>query len=66
MALTKTVEESLREAQSHLRNALAFSARSEEPYISKHIADYLNNIESLISAIDLIERADKVIKELEE
>ena len=38
MALTDTVEYSLREAQENLRNALAFSARNEKPYVSKHIA----------------------------
>ena len=39
MALSKQVEESLVEAQEDLRNALSFSARTEKPYVSKHIAD---------------------------
>ena len=45
MALTNSVEYSLREAQESLRNALAFSARGEKPYVSKHIADILANID---------------------
>mgnify|MGYP001495287643 CR=1 FL=1 len=35
--LTRQVEDSLRAAQEHLRDALAFAARSEKPYVSKHI-----------------------------
>ena len=48
MALTVQVEESLRDAQSQLKNALAYSARNEESYISKHIADMLMQIDNLI------------------
>ena len=46
MTLSQQVEYSLREAQESLRNALAFAARNEKPYISKHIADMLANIDS--------------------
>ena len=62
MALTDTVEYSLREAQESLRNALAFSARNEKPYISKHIADMLANIDNLIDTADVIEH----LRELEQ
>jgi len=48
MALTKQVEDSLREAQLNLKNALAYSARNEESYISKHIADMMMQIDNLI------------------
>ena len=41
MSLSTQVEDSLREAQSNLRNALSFASRSEKPYVSKHIADML-------------------------
>ena len=34
MTLSTPVEESLREAQSNLRNALSFAARTESPYTS--------------------------------
>ena len=33
MALSKTVEDSLTEAESNLRNALAFAARQERPMV---------------------------------
>ena len=37
MALSDTVKESLRDAQEDLRNALAAAARTEKPFVSKHI-----------------------------
>ena len=58
IALSQQVEDSLRESQECLRNALAFSARNEKSYISKHIADMLMTIDSLIdmqTMIDTIE-----------
>ena len=62
MPLTQQVEYSLREAQEALRNALAFSARNEKPYISKHIADMLANIDNIIDTADVIEH----LRELEQ
>ena len=59
MALTQQVEYSLREAQEALRNALSFSARSEKPYVSKHIADMLANIDNLIDASEIIEKLNE-------
>ena len=41
MALSQQVSDSLDDAKASLRNALSFAARTEEPYISKHIADIL-------------------------
>ena len=58
MALSQQVEYSLREAQEALRNALSFAARSEKPYVSKHIADMLANIENLVDAIDIVEKLE--------
>tara|TARA_R100000234_G_scaffold94780_1_gene63024 strand:+ start:285 stop:527 length:243 start_codon:yes stop_codon:yes gene_type:complete len=58
MALSKQVEESLRDAQSNMRNALAFSARGEKPYVSKHIADMLLRIDNLIDVSDVIEKLE--------
>ena len=62
MTLTNAVEYSLREAQESLRNALAFSARNEKPYVSKHIADMLANIDNIIDTADVIEH----LRELEQ
>ena len=53
--LTTQVEDSFRAAQEHLRDALAFAARGEKPYVAKHIATFLADIDNLIDAQDLIE-----------
>jgi len=53
--LTRQVEESLRAAQEHIRDALAFAARGERPYVAKHIAGFLADIDNLVDAQDLIE-----------
>ena len=58
MALSQQVEDSLRESQECLRNALAFSARNEKSYISKHIADMLMTIDSLMDIETIIEKIE--------
>ncbi len=54
--LTQQVEDSLRAAQEHLRDALAFAARGEKPYVAKHIASFLADIDNLVDAQDIIEK----------
>ena len=67
MAISKPVEESLRAAQDDLRDALAFAARGEEPFISKHIASFLADIENLIDAQEMMEKfRDQLTKRDEE
>tara|TARA_R100001082_G_C4262982_1_gene116351 strand:+ start:309 stop:506 length:198 start_codon:yes stop_codon:yes gene_type:complete len=58
MPLTPQVETSLRDAQSNLRNALSYSARTEKPYVSKHIADMLAQIDAIIDVQSLIEKVE--------
>ena len=41
MALSKSVEESLTEAEASLRNALAYAARQERPIICNSISELL-------------------------
>ena len=62
MTLSRPVEESLRASQEHLRDALAFAARGEKPYVAKHIANFLADIDNLIDAQDIIERMEDFIK----
>ena len=67
MSLSKPVEESLRASQENLRDALAFAARSEKPFISKHIASFLADIENLIDAQEMMEKIrDGLTKKEEE
>lgn len=58
MALSKSVEESLKEAEASLRNALAFAARQEKPFVAKHIADMVFQIDNLISADALLDKLE--------
>ena len=58
MALSKSVEESLKEAEGSLRNALAFAARQEEPYVGKQIAEMIMNIDSLIKIDKLFDKIE--------
>ena len=55
MTLSKQVEDSLREAQNNLRNALAFAARTESPYGNKHIADLLSTTEAILDVQKIVE-----------
>tara|TARA_B100001778_G_scaffold322923_1_gene315717 strand:+ start:210 stop:410 length:201 start_codon:yes stop_codon:yes gene_type:complete len=64
--LSKQVEESLRASQEHLRDALAFSARGEKPYVSKHIASFLADIDNLIDAYDIIEKMREKVEGLDD
>ena len=47
MALSETVENSLKEAESNLRNALAFAARQERPMVCGGIAELISKIDTL-------------------
>ena len=58
MPLSEQVETSLRDAQEDLRNALSFAARTEKPYISKHIADMLSNIDNIITIAPILEKVE--------
>ena len=58
MALSETVKSSLRDAQEDLKNALAYSARTEKPFVSKQIADMLANIENVIDASEVIDQIE--------
>ena len=53
MTLSQSVEESLREAEQSLRNALAFAARCERPVVCTQIAKVISDIEN-ISSFDSI------------
>ena len=64
MTLSKQVQDSLDEAQASLRNALAFSARNEESYISKHIADVMFQIENLKNVSNVLAMSEKIMKDL--
>ena len=65
MTLSAQVEDSLIAAQEDLRNALSFSARTEKPYISKHIADMMAQIDNLMHIVPLLEKVEDLKDALE-
>ena len=60
MALAKTVEESLKEAEASLRNALSFAARAERPFVVTTIADLISKIDTMINVDSLMDRLDNI------
>jgi hypothetical protein len=58
MALGTQVEESLKEAEASLRNALAYAARAERPMVCSVIADLISRIESLQSTDSLLDKLE--------
>ena len=66
MALSNSVENSLKESSEHLRNALAFAARQERPVVCTHIAKLLSDVESIRSIENILDTLDNTIAELEE
>jgi len=59
MALSQSVEESLKEAEAALRNALAYAARQERPIVC-------NTISEIICRIDQVQQFDGLMDKLEE
>lgn len=60
MKVSKQVEDSVNEAVESLRNALAFAARTEEPYIAKHIADKIMELDGLIKVNQLLDDLEEI------
>ena len=58
MALSEQVEESMREAEGSLRNALSFAARTEKPFIAKHISEMIHLIDEIIHADAFFDKID--------
>ena len=65
MALAQTVSDSLNEAQTHLRNALAFAARGERPLVCKQIADMIHQCEMISGIDDVLDSLDDVRRNLD-
>ncbi len=58
MALSQSVEESLKEAEQSLRNALAFAARQERPMVCSVIAELISRIETMKSTDSILDALD--------
>jgi hypothetical protein len=58
MALSESVTTNLKEAESALRAALAYSARNERPLVCSVIADLISRIESLQSTDAILDKLE--------
>jgi hypothetical protein len=62
MALSKSVEESLKEAEASLRNALSYAARQEKPFVARAISCMICDIDGLIKTDELIDKLETRMK----
>ena len=58
MAINKDVEDSLNEAQGHLRNALFKAAKNERPSTLKQLTDVIHSIDTLIMTDSILDRLE--------
>lgn len=58
MALSESVTTNLKEAESALRAALAYSARNERPVVCSVIADLIHRIETLQTTDSLLDKLE--------
>lgn len=63
MALSKSVEESLKEASFSLRNALAYAARQERPIVCNQIAKMISEIEGIGSFDTILDKLEELKSE---
>ena len=56
--LTNQVEESLKEAEGCLRNALHRAAKNERPMVISVIADLISRIESVMSTDKMLDKLE--------
>ena len=58
MALSNSVEESLKEAEQSLRNALSFAARQERPMVCSVISELIARIDSMKSTDEILDKLE--------
>jgi hypothetical protein len=62
MALSESVEQSLKEAEASLRNALAYAARQEKPFVAREISSMICSIDNLIKVDQLVDKLEDRMK----
>lgn len=58
MALSESVETSLKEAEASLRNALAYAARQERPMVCSVVSEMISRIDTLIHTDALLDKLE--------
>ena len=61
MALSKQVEESLKAAETNLREALAFAARSERPFLIRELGALISHLDTVMSTDTMFDKLDAAI-----
>lgn len=60
MALSQSVEDSLKEAEESLRNALSYAARQERSMVCSVIADMIQRIDTVIKTDTLLDNLENL------
>ena len=60
MAISQSVIESIREAESHLRNALSYSARQESPYVPLALSEIIFKLDTLLGHDRFMDKIESV------
>ena len=66
MALSEQTTESLKKAETHLRDALAFAARVEKPYVVREVGSILSHLDNIQGTESLFDRMSTAIDRMEE
>ena len=66
MALSEQTTESLKKAEVHLRDALAFAARVEKPYIVRELGSILSHLDNIQGTENLFDRMSTAIDRMEQ
>ena len=65
MALSEQTLESLKKAEVHLRDALAFAARVEQPYVVRELGSIIAHLDNIQGTETLFDRMSTAIDRME-
>ena len=65
MALSEQTLESLRKAEVHLRDALAFAARVEKPYVVRELGGIISHLDNIQGTETLFDKMTTAIDKIE-
>ena len=66
MALSQQTTERRKKAETHLRDALAFAARVEKPYIVRELGTILSHLDNIQATDNLFDRMSTAIDRMEQ
>jgi len=65
MALSEQTLESLKKAEIHLRDALAFAARVEKPYVVRELGGIISHLDNIQGTETLFDKMTTAIDKIE-